>query len=66
MCGVLGEGTRADAARRHLMNRNSLYVVIAVLVAAVIGLGAYMWREESKPDGVEIKIDKNGLSVEQN
>lgn len=48
------------------MNRNSLYLIIAVLVVAVIGLGAYMWREESKPDGVEIKIDKNGLSVEQN
>ena len=48
------------------MNRNGLYLIIAVLVIAVVGLGAYMWREESKPDGVEIKIDKNGLSVEQN
>jgi hypothetical protein len=48
------------------MNRNTLYLIIAVLVAAVVGLGAYMWREESKPDGVEIKIDRNGLSVEQN
>ena len=48
------------------MNRNSLYLVIAVLVIAVIALGFYIWREESKPDGVQIRIDENGLSVEQN
>jgi hypothetical protein len=48
------------------MNRNSLYIVIAMLVAAVIVLGFYIFREESKPDGVEIRIDQNGLSVEQN
>ena len=48
------------------MNRNSLFAVVAVLVVAVIALGIYVWSEESKPDGVEIRIDKNGLSVEQN
>jgi hypothetical protein len=48
------------------MDRNKLYVVIVVLVAAVIGLGAYVWREESKPDGVEIKIGEDGISVEGN
>jgi hypothetical protein len=48
------------------MQKNTLYVVIAALVVVVIGLGVYMWREESKPDGVEIKIDGNGMSVQQN
>jgi hypothetical protein len=48
------------------MQKNTLYAVIAALVVVVIGLGAYMWREESKPDGVEIKIDGNGMSVQQN
>ena len=48
------------------MNRNSLYIVVAVLVIAVIALGVYVIREESKPDGVEIRLDENGLSVEQN
>ncbi|MBX3575911.1 MAG: hypothetical protein KF723_01785 [Rhizobiaceae bacterium] len=48
------------------MNRSVLYVVIAVLAAAVVGLGAYVMREESKPDGVEIKINEDGISVEGN
>lgn len=48
------------------MNRNTLYAIIAVLVAIVIGYGLYLWSEESKPDGVEIKIDENGLSVKPN
>jgi hypothetical protein len=37
-----------------------------VLAVAVIALGIYVIREESKPDGVEIRLDENGLSVEQN
>ncbi len=48
------------------MNRNALYALIAVLAAAVVGLGAYIMREESKPDGVEIKINEDGISVEGN
>ena len=47
------------------MNRNYLYALIAILVAVVIGLGIYVWQQESKPKGLEIKIDKNGLSVQQ-
>ncbi|WP_204330131.1 hypothetical protein [Rhizobium phaseoli] len=49
------------------MNRsNGLYVIIGVLVIAVIGLGAYIYREESKPQGIEMSIGKNGVSIEQN
>lgn len=48
------------------MNRNSLYLIVGVLAVAVIALGIYVIREESKPDGVEIRLDENGLSVEQN
>ncbi|MBP2446448.1 MULTISPECIES: hypothetical protein [Rhizobium] len=49
------------------MNRsNGLYVIIGVLVVAVIGLGAYIYREESKPQGIEMSIGKNGVSIEQN
>lgn len=47
------------------MNRNGLYLVIAVLAVVVIGLGVYLYREESKP-GVEIKIGEDGLSVQEN
>lgn len=48
------------------MEKNRLYAVIAVLAVVVIGLGIYVWRQESKPEGVEIKLDENGISVQQN
>ena len=48
------------------MSRNGLYIVIGVLAVVVIALGAYLLREESKPDGVEIQIDESGISVGQN
>jgi hypothetical protein len=48
------------------VNRNSLYLIIGVLVAAVVALGVYVYREESKPSGVELKIDDSGISIEQN
>ncbi len=48
------------------MQQNRLYLIIGALVVIVIALGIYVWREESKPDGVEIKLDENGVSIEQN
>jgi hypothetical protein len=48
------------------MSRNKLYTLIAVLAVAVIGLGIYVWREESKPDGVEIRLNEDGISIERN
>ncbi|MBN9250147.1 MAG: hypothetical protein J0I86_06120 [Mesorhizobium sp.] len=48
------------------MNRNTLYLIIGALVVAVIALGVYVYREESKPAGVELKIDDSGISIEQN
>ncbi|MEQ1941310.1 hypothetical protein ABMA32_02690 [Mesorhizobium sp. VNQ89] len=48
------------------MRQNQLYLVIGALLVAVIALGIYVWREESKPDGVELRIDESGVSIEQN
>ncbi|WP_442578585.1 hypothetical protein ACSBOB_24065 [Mesorhizobium sp. ASY16-5R] len=48
------------------MPQNRLYLIIGALVVIVIALGIYVWREESKPDGVEIKLDENGVSIQQN
>lgn len=48
------------------MNRNMLYFVIGALLVVVIGLGITVWREESRPDGVEIKLDDKGISVQGN
>jgi hypothetical protein len=48
------------------MQQNRLYLIIGALVVIVIGLGAYVIHERQKPQGVEIKLDQNGLSVQQN
>jgi hypothetical protein len=48
------------------LNRNTLYLIIGALVVAVIALGVYVYREESKPSGVELKIDDSGISIQQN
>lgn len=47
------------------MNRNGLYLVIALLAVAVVGLGLYIYQEETKP-GIEIKIGQDGVSVQEN
>lgn len=47
------------------MNRNSLYLVIAVLAVITVGLGIYVYREETR-SGVEIKIGEDGLTVQEN
>jgi hypothetical protein len=46
------------------LNRNGLYLIIGALLVAVVGLGIYAYREETKP-GIELKIGEGGVSVEQ-
>ena len=48
------------------MKQNQLYILVGVLIAAVIGLGLYIWREEAKPSGVEIRLDESGVSIREN
>lgn len=48
------------------MQQNRLYIIIGALLVVVIGLGIYVLREEQKPEGVEIKLNENGISVQQN
>jgi hypothetical protein len=48
------------------MKQNQLYLVIGALAVVVIGLAFYIFREESQPDGVEIRLDESGISVEEN
>lgn len=48
------------------MNRNTLYLLVGALAVVVVGLGIYIWREESKPEGVEIRINEGGISVQEN
>lgn len=48
------------------MRQNTLYLIIGALIVVVIALGIYVWREESKPAGVELRIDESGISVQEN
>ena len=48
------------------MQQNRLYLIIGALVVAVVVLGAYIWRQETKPKGVEIRLDDSGISVQEN
>lgn len=48
------------------MNQNRLYLIIGALAVIVIGMGVYIYQEQRKPDGVEIKIDDKGLSIQGN
>jgi len=46
------------------MKRNHLYFVIAVLVAAIFGLGYYFYQEEQRGTEIDIEIGDGGVSVE--
>ncbi len=48
-------------------NNNRLYLIVGALLVLVIGMAVYIYDKEHRPkDGVEIKIDSNGLKVEGN
>lgn len=47
------------------MKQNTLYLIIGALAVIVVALVIYIWREQSKPDGVELRIDENGISVQE-
>ena len=47
------------------MNRNALYLLIAVLAVVAIGLGVYIYNEQQKP-GLSITVDGNGIDVKGN
>ncbi len=48
------------------MSRNSLFGLIGLLAVIVVGFGIYfVYQEQNKP-GLEIKVDKGGISVNGN
>lgn len=48
------------------MKQNMLYLLIGALVVVVIALGIYVYREQTRPEGVELKIDDKGISIQRN
>jgi hypothetical protein len=47
------------------MSRNALYAIIAVLVLAGGFMAYRMYEERQRTGGVEIQVDKNGLSIQK-
>jgi predicted negative regulator of RcsB-dependent stress response len=47
------------------MNRNILYLVIGVLVAATAVFGYQLYQERQKTTGIEINVGKSGISIEK-
>ena len=47
------------------MNRNTLYIVIAVLAGAGVILGYQLYQERQKTTGIEINVGKSGITIEK-
>lgn len=48
------------------MTRPLVVILILVLAALAAGLGYQLYQERHKPDGVQIEIDKSGVSIQSN
>lgn len=48
-----------------LASRNLLTVLVVVLVAALAVTAYSLYQEKKQPDGVEISVGKNGLSIKE-
>lgn len=47
------------------MNRNALYLIIGVLAVGTAFLGYQFYQERQKVHGIEIKVDKDSISIEK-
>lgn len=48
-----------------MISRNAMMIVVAVLAVITVGSVAAYYQERKKTPGVEIRLDKNGLQIEQ-
>ena len=47
------------------MNRNVVYLIIGVLAVCTVALSIQLYEERQEPNGIEIKIGENGISVDE-
>lgn len=47
------------------LSRNLLAVLVLILVAALAVTGFSLYQEKKQPDGIEISVGKNGLSIKE-
>ena len=48
------------------MKRNFLYLICGAVGVAIVIFGYQYYQNRQKSDGVEIKIDDNGISIQKN
>lgn len=48
------------------LSRTALIAIIVVLALAVVGGLAALIHERNQPNGIEIRLDKNGLRIQEN
>jgi hypothetical protein len=46
------------------VNRNTLYIVVAVLVIVALALGYMFYQERQKTSGIDIRVDEGGITIE--
>lgn len=46
-------------------SRNTLLLLVAILVAGLAVTGYALYEEKKQPDGVQISVGKNGLSIQE-
>lgn len=46
-------------------SRNLLVAIVVVLVAGLAVTGYALYQEKKQPEGVEISVGKNGLSIKE-
>ena len=64
--GTLSKGIEPLGPGGHPLKQNQLYLVIGALVVIVVVLGGYIYHERTKPEGVQIQFDQNGLKIQKN
>ncbi len=47
------------------MKRNVLYIIIGALAVVSAGLLYYLYQDRQKSPGIEINLDKKGISIEK-
>ena len=62
----MNTGMKAKPVKDSMpMNRNILYVIVAVVGIAIGILGYQLYLNHQKPSGIEIKLDDNGISIQK-
>jgi hypothetical protein len=60
-----GDQKGSEAKDARTMKRNVLYIIIGALAVVSAGLLYYLYQDRQKTSGIEINLDKKGISIER-